>query len=219
MKTRIVLIVVVLLLGLTLISGSAVANFSPPTIEMNSGGWCHSTAAAGRTNFRIDDPDTPLSALVVSATSLNPGFVPNGPNLYTLCGDFGNCFLHVAASPGPLPGAFNRTLITVTVTDTLGGGTDSLVVYVAAGYDGVDTIRGHPGPDMLFGLGGRDTLLGKRGNDLLCGGAGNDTLRGNQGQDTLSGGNGLNDWCFGGLPKTAPGDVADVSCEHSHGIP
>jgi Ca2+-binding RTX toxin-like protein len=197
MKTRIVLTLVVLLLGLTLMSSVSAANEAPPTIEMNSGGWCHSTGAAGRTNFRIDDQDTPLNSLVVSTSSLNPWFVPNGPNLWTLCGHGGNCFLHVAAFPGPLPGSFNRTLITGTVTDTLGGGTDSLDVYVAAGQDGVNTIPGHFGPDMLFGLGGSDTLLGKGGKDVLCGGAGDDVLKGGPGDDTLYGGNDT-DHCIGG---------------------
>ena len=76
--------------------------------------------------------------------------------------------------------------LTLSVNETLSGGS------------GNDTLYGRAGNDTLFGRVGADILDGGDGNDILYGGAGNDTLRGGPGDDLLFGEAGVDSLNGGG---------------------
>jgi len=189
MKTRIVLTLVVLLLGLTLVSSGAAAS-NPPTIEVTGLGWCAPTGAKGAILLYVYDDVNWPSELVFTATSSNPAFVPNSnitidPN----AGNPNHFGLIVEAQPfGPWQ---KYTTITVTFTDKEDNSA-SVDVFVRAGNKSANTVFGTNGPDMLFGLDGGDQIFGYKGKDLLCGGPGPDALLGGAGNDALYG-NGSDD--------------------------
>ena len=65
---------------------------------------------------------------------------------------------------------------------------NGVVIEIASGGSGNDTITGNQANNNLQGNGGIDALLGLGGYDRLDGGAGGDTLRGGDGGDLLFGG-------------------------------
>jgi Ca2+-binding RTX toxin-like protein len=112
------------------------------------------------------------------------------------------------------------TVVTATVSYTLGANVENLTLSDSADIDGTgnelnnyilgnagknflkgeggeDKINGRGGDDSILGGDGNDTLLGDAGNDFLDGGKGNDTLYGNDDNDTLFGSGG-DDLLIGG---------------------
>ncbi|MBI2256729.1 MAG: FG-GAP repeat protein, partial [Proteobacteria bacterium] len=103
-------------------------------------------------------------------------------------------------------------IITESLTNALGGGTDTvessiswglaaltnidnLTLTGSANINGTgnalaNTITGNSGNNILDGGAGNDTLVGGLGNDTLLGGLGNDVLKGGAGNNTLKGGTG-----------------------------
>ncbi|MEM8677110.1 MAG: calcium-binding protein, partial [Cyanobacteria bacterium P01_G01_bin.67] len=90
------------------------------------------------------------------------------------------------------------TLISIEAANLDGGGDDNLINAANAnnistsikGNGGNDTLRGGAKNDGLQGNAGNDTLVGGAGNDNLNGGADDDFLKGDAGNDTLLGGAG-----------------------------
>jgi Ca2+-binding RTX toxin-like protein len=102
------------------------------------------------------------------------------------------------------------TVVTATVSYTLGANVENLTLSDAADIDGTGNelnnyilgsagknfLKGEGGEDKINGRGGNDSILGGDGNDTLLGDAGNDYLSGDRGNDTLYG-NDDNDTLFG----------------------
>lgn len=96
----------------------------------------------------------------------------------------------IASTPGL--GGTNQDDVLNGSASTNGGG------FIAAGFDGNDTITGSAtvannlsggnGNDTITGGAAADTLVGNAGNDAISGGAGADTITGGTGVDTLTGG-------------------------------
>jgi Ca2+-binding RTX toxin-like protein len=85
--------------------------------------------------------------------------------------------------------------VIATVTRSLGGGLENLILAGSANINGsgnglANTITGNSGDNALAGNAGDDTLLGGAGSDTLSGGAGNDLLDGGEGDDIMYGGPG-----------------------------
>jgi len=199
--------VIALVLAFSLLVTCSVSANNPPNISIAGGlGYCAPKGAQGSIALHVSGGEGDLT---FAATSLNPWFVRNQDIKIAPGGAIGLYALNVTAHPywpGP-----NFTFITVTVTDEAGQ-TDSIVIFVAAGNSGVNTVTGTPGADMLFGLDGWDTLIGYGGKDLLCGGPGPDTLMGGPDEDTLYGNQGndiLN--CGAGKDSGYGGPGADVN--------
>jgi Ca2+-binding RTX toxin-like protein len=124
------------------------------------------------------------------------------------------------------------TVVTSTISYTLGANVENLTLSDAAdidgtgnelnnymlgnagknflkGEDGDDLINGRGGRDIILGGNGIDTLLGDAGNDDIQGMKGNDILYGNDDNDQLSGGGG-DDLLYGGNGNdvlTGGGDI------------
>ncbi len=87
--------------------------------------------------------------------------------------------------------------ITLTNTQLIGSGTDTLISVEQAaltGGDGNNVLDARHftlGTVTLSGAAGNDTLMGGTRNDSLAGGSGNDTLIGGDGNDRLDGGEGV----------------------------
>ena len=79
-----------------------------------------------------------------------------------------------------------------SVTVTLGGGVEHLMLTGAAALDGT----GNGDANQISGNSGNNRLLGGGGADQLAGFAGNDTLEGGQGADSLQGGAGNDLYVF-----------------------
>jgi Ca2+-binding RTX toxin-like protein len=102
------------------------------------------------------------------------------------------------------------TVVTATVSYTLGANVENLTLSDAADIDGTgndlnnymlgnagkNILKGEGGDDLINGRGGRDIILGGDGNDTLLGDIGNDLLLGDRGNDILYG-NDDNDQLFG----------------------
>jgi Ca2+-binding RTX toxin-like protein len=152
------------------------------------------SGTGGTINLAVDDVDTALGALSVSAVSSS-----TKTGVLTIGGSGANRTL---TAPGT--GAKVTASITVTVSDG-SGGSAQVVVSFRAGGSGKDTLNGGSGPDMLIGNGGNDTLRGNAGVDLLCGGAGNDILTGGSEADYFSGGGGTDTNTDFGGPDVSDG--------------
>lgn len=74
---------------------------------------------------------------------------------------------------------------------------NGVVIEIARGGFGDDTLIGNGANNVLIGRGGHDTLMGDSGNDVLRGDNGRDVLYGGVGSDTLLGQTG-NDTMYGG---------------------
>jgi Ca2+-binding RTX toxin-like protein len=102
------------------------------------------------------------------------------------------------------------TVVTSTVSYTLGANVENLTLSDAADIDGTgnelnnymlgnagkNVLKGEGGDDLINGRGGRDIIIGGDGNDTLLGDIGNDLLLGDRGNDILYG-NDDNDQLFG----------------------
>ncbi len=71
--------------------------------------------------------------------------------------------------------------------------------------------------DMALGEGGDDTLYGSACHDLLAGGSGNDTIHYSPGEDTIQGGDGTNDEYI--VPGTTRDDVITIDFKQSDQAP
>ncbi|HMR99947.1 MAG TPA: M10 family metallopeptidase C-terminal domain-containing protein [Anaerolineales bacterium] len=132
----------------------------------------------------------------------------------SLSGDAGNDVLTGGAGDDTYSFNTNSSLGADTLTEAVGGGTDTLTftgstndVVVNMALTGnqtvnsnltlnmtsaqVDNVTGGDGNDTLTGNNLNNTITGGDGNDTLDGGAGNDTLTGGAGNDTLKTGSGV----------------------------
>lgn len=92
-----------------------------------------------------------------------------------------------------ISGGAGDDLIYVTGPNTAGG---NIVVNVANGDDGDDTLIGSNWDDILNGGAGSDSIAGVAGDNLINGDTGDDSLFGGTGDDTINGG-ADNDWMRG----------------------
>jgi VCBS repeat-containing protein len=153
-----------------------------PTLTQSGGACLSDTSASGRLDFTVNDVDSPLSGLTLTATSGNTALIPDS-NLKS-GGSGANRTLTLSA----VPKRSGTADVTVRVSD--GTSSSTLLVQVAVGTSSTETITGTSGADVIFGLGGQGTLSGLGGADLLCGGNGADTINGGDGNDVLDGGRG-----------------------------
>ncbi|WP_417208456.1 M10 family metallopeptidase C-terminal domain-containing protein [Antarctobacter sp.] len=75
---------------------------------------------------------------------------------------------------------------------------NGVVIEIAIGGDGNDTLTGNDAANTLFGRGGNDSILGGNDADTLNGNADDDTLNGGEGADSMIGGLG-DDRLIGGV--------------------
>ena len=83
-------------------------------------------------------------------------------------------------------GASSTSTLTITVT----GVAEAIVMTPGSGGPGSDTLTGSTGNDVLYGGPSGDLLYGEAGNDALYGDQAVDSLHGGLGNDTLTGGAG-----------------------------
>ncbi len=145
------------------------------------------------------DPDSPASALSITAVSAGTGgtVTLNNNGTTTISSDdfivfspnnnfTGKASFDYTLSDGSLT---STAAVTVNVTAVAG---KSLT-----GTPGKDFLEGGAGNDRIEALGDDDTVFGGGGNDFLEGGAGNDFLDGGTGNDRIESGSG-NDTVIGG---------------------
>ncbi|MEC9345696.1 MAG: hypothetical protein VYB54_05675 [Pseudomonadota bacterium] len=104
-----------------------------------------------------------------------------------------------------------------TGSDTLNLGDGNNLVFGLAGFDvinsgaGDDQIRGGNGSDTIFGGGGTDIILGENGDDVLVGGSGDDALSGGAGTDRVVFSGAIDGFVFSFLADgTNPDDVFEA---------
>ncbi len=120
----------------------------------------------------------------------------------TITGGLDNDLLDGGAGTGDLLLESGAANLTLTNTQLVGVGTDTLIGFETANLTGgagnnTLTATAFSGPVTLNGAGGDDTLLGATGFvNVLKGNDGNDSLKGGNFKDTLSGGAG-NDSLWG----------------------
>lgn len=158
---------------------SSTTDVVAPEVALGPGGGC--TADAAFFEGRVNDEDTPLSEVTVSASSDDPSVAT--AEIVGRSGADANKFEVLVTPQGP--GEVN---IVVNAGDGFSQTSTSILVTVGTAAD--DGFLLSPARDMVFGFGGDDVLAGGRGNDLLCGGGGDDQLRGGAGADLLFGGAG-----------------------------
>ena len=145
------------------------------------------------------DPDTPASALSITAVSGAVGGTAtlNNNGTTTISSDDfivfspNNNFTGKASFNYTLSDGSLTSTATVTVNVTAVGGKS------LSGTPGNDFLEGGAGNDNIEGLNGNDTIVGGGGNDTIDGDLGNDWIDGGTGDDFLEGGSG-NDTLIGG---------------------
>jgi VCBS repeat-containing protein len=188
------------------------------------------TATGTLTSDDVDNPDNLFIAKASTATASGFGsFTMSAGGMWAYTLNNANATVNALPTGGTLTDTFSVQSVdgTVqTISVTIHGATDAIVVTPPATYTGIndpndhdtdlaastlpggpvnlsggngaDTIHGSNSGDTLNGNNGPDAIYGHGGNDTISGGAAPDmSLYGQAGNDTISGG-GASDEIFGG---------------------
>jgi VCBS repeat-containing protein len=184
------------------------------------------TATGTLTAADVDNPPNTFIAQGSTATATGYGsYTMSAAGVWTYTLNNANATVNALATGMFLIDTFtvqSADGTTQTITITIDGATDAIVVTPPAPFTGTgdpndfdglsggavvsgnftatngnDTFTGDGGDQTLNGQGGNDTIYGAGGNDNINGNNDNDTLYGQAGNDNVSGNNGL-DTLYGG---------------------
>jgi Ca2+-binding RTX toxin-like protein len=182
---------------------------APPTVVVGYG-QCGG-ASTGTMNLLVGDVETPVSNLILTASSSNTAVVPlanisfggSGANRTVTIQAVTQSSVQfsdvtITVSDGTLTSSINiRVIVGTNKTETINIGTTTVGTDMIFGGNGDDTINSGAGNDLICGGNGGGIVSAGLGDDTIDGGNGNDTLRGQDGNDLILGGGG-NDTLEGG---------------------
>jgi Ca2+-binding RTX toxin-like protein len=155
------------------------------------------------TSSILDNDGAPLSSQLVNTGTSNADILVGRPGANAVSGGSGNDVLDGVNGVAMSGGSGNDLYIVESTSDTVsessGGGTDTVVSYVSttlgANVENL-ILRG----SALSGTGNllANSISGNGSANMLSGGAGNDTLTGGAGNDSLAGGADADTFVFNG---------------------